>query len=265
MAPDAPAPGRRRRWAFVAIWVVAGGVGALALLVYLWPARALVPLVERVDGLTVWDVRGRWWRGEARMAVGELTLGRLAWQWAPAGLASRELRFDWQLKGRDHALGGTGGLAVGGWALNAAGRVAATVVNPALAAYDINLGGDFAFEAIALRAAAGATLSAAGASHWSGGVVHYRIRGRRRAVLLPAMTGRLAVVDGEPTLAVASAAGERLFDVRLAADGWIHLALTKRFLDVAGHPWPGAAADDAVVVEIAERLAALPAADLGQR
>lgn len=237
----------------------------MALLLYLWPARALVPLAERVDGLMVWDVRGRWWRGEARMAVGELTLGRLAWQWVPAGLASGELRFDWRLEGRDLALDGTAGAALDGWSFTAGGRAAAALANPALAAYDIHLGGDFAFDAIALRAVGGASLAATGASHWSGGVVRYRIRGRPRAVLLPAMTGRLAVIDGEPTLAVASAAGERLFDVRLAADGWLHLALTKRFLDVAGNPWPGAAADDTVVVEIAERLAELPAADLGQR
>lgn len=236
----------------------------MALLLYLWPARALLPLAERVDGLTVWDVRGRWWRGEARAAAGEQALGQLAWQWLPAGLAAGELRFDWQLAGPDHALGGTVGGMLDGWALTAAGRVAATTVNPALAAYDTRLGGDFALEGVALRTAAGKPPSATGALHWSGGDVGYSLGGRRIAATLPAMVGRLAVVDGEPTLAVATGTGERLFEVRLAADGWVHVALTKRFLDLAGNPWPGQAADGAVVLEVAQRLAGLPAS-LGVR
>ena len=238
-------------------------VGCLALLLYLLPARALLPLAARVDGLTVWDVRGRWWRGECGVAARELALGRLAWQWGPAGLTAGELRFDWQLEGPDHALGGTVAVRPDGWNLEAAGRAGAALANPALAAYAIRLDGDLALEALALGATANESASAAGTLHWSGGDVAYRIGGRPFAAALPAMAGRLAVVDGEPTLAVATGAGEQLFEIRLAAGGWLHVALTKRFLDVAGNPWPGAVADDAVVVEVAEKMPALSAVNFG--
>lgn len=227
----------------------------MVLLLYLWPARALLPLAERVEGLTVWDLRGRWWRGEAHAAAGEQALGQLAWQWLPAGLTAGELRFDWQLAGPSHALGGTVGGRLDGWTLTAAGHVAAAAVNPGLAAYDVRLGGDFALQGVALRTVAAKPPSVTGALHWSGGNVGYSLGDRRLAATLPAMVGRLAVVDGEPTLAVATVPGERLFEVRLAADGWVHVALTKRFLDLAGNPWPGHAADDAVVVEFAGRPA----------
>ena len=242
-----------------------GSVGCAALLLYLWPARGLLPLADRVDGLSVWDARGRWWRGECQAAAGELALGRLAWQWAPAGLVAGELRFNWQLDGPDHALGGTVAAGLDGWNLTAAGRAAAALANPALAAYAIRLGGDLALEALALGATANEPVSAAGSLHWSGGDAAYRIGGRRFALALPAMAGRLAVVDGEPTLAVATGASEQLFEIRLAAGSWLHVAVTKRFLDVAGHPWPGAVADDAVVVEVAEKVAALSTANFGPR
>ena len=47
--------------------------------------------------------------------------------------------------------------------------------------------------------------------------------------------------------------GAPLLEVRLRADGWLRIRLTKRFLALAGNPWPGNAADDDFVIAVAER------------
>lgn len=243
-------------------------VGVLAcavFLVLLLPARALLPLAERVDGLALRDVGGRWWDGEAEARWRGVALGRLAWQWAPAGLLAGELRLHWQLEGAGHALAGSVGCGVDSLAVSVAGHAAATMVDSALAAYDIRLGGrdqgtegrtvgQFAFTGFEGRLEAGEVATAAGTLRWSGGPVRYRLGAGWLSAHLPAMVGVLDLVDGEPAFAVATAAAEPLFNVRLGADGWMHVALTRRFVDLAGNPWPGTSEQDAVVVEVAERL-----------
>lgn len=243
-------------------------LGVLACAVFgvlLLPARALLPLAERVDGLALRDVGGRWWDGEAEARWRGVALGRLAWQWAPAGLLAGELRLDWQLEGAGHALAGSVGCGMDSLAVSVSGHAAAAMVNPALATYDIRLGGsgddqgtaargEFAFTGFEGRLEAGEVATAAGALRWSGGPVRYRLGARRLSAQLPAMVGVLGLVDGEPAFAVATTAAEPLIDVRLGADGWMHVALTRRFVALAGNPWPGTSEQDAVVVEVAERL-----------
>lgn len=235
--------------------VLAGGV----FLVVLLPARALLPLAEGIDGLKVRSIGGRWWQGEAEVRWRDVALGRLAWQWAPAGLLAGELRFDWQIEGAGHALAGRVGCGRDSLAVSAVGKAAAAIVNPALATYDIRFGdgaqGPGEFTVVGLRVRLdGGRGTAAGALRWSGGRVRYRLGAKLLAADLPAMGGVLDVVDGEPALAVATTAGEPLFDLRLGADGWVHVALTKRFVDMAGNPWPGSSEADAVVVEVSRSL-----------
>lgn len=248
-----------------------GVLACAAFFVFLLPARALLPLAEGVGGLTVRDVNGRWWRGEAEVGWRDFALGRLAWQWAPAGLLAGELRLDWQLEGTAHTLAGSVGCGMDSLAVSVAGHAAAAAINPVLAAYDIRLGGrtgnrlggeeapgegGLAFTGLEGRVEAGEVATAAGVLRWSGGPVRYRLGPRLLAAELPAMVGVLDLVDGEPALAVATAAAEPLFDVRLAADGWVHMALTRRFVDLAGNPWPGTSAADAVVIEVSRQLEA---------
>ena len=235
------------------------------LLVALWPARALLPLAAGIDGLALRDVQGYWWRGQLRAAYGDVPLGQLAWRWAPAGLLAGELRFEMRLQGRNHALDGGIARGLSGASAAVSGTVAAELVNTALAAYDIHLGGDFALAGLTVRLAAADPPAVAGTLRWSGGSVRYRLGGRQFAADLPAMAGRLAAANGEPTLLVANAASEPLFTVRLGADGWVHVALTRRFVDLAGNPWPGDVAADAVVVEVAERMPRLAAFALESR
>ena len=46
----------------------------------------------------------------------------------------------------------------------------------------------------------------------------------------------------------------RLLGIRLDADGWAHIDVTKRLTSIAGAPWRGGRGDDAVVVTVSERL-----------
>lgn len=231
----------------------------IVLLVALWPARALLPMAAGVDGLVLRDVQGYWWRGQLRAAYGDVPLGQLAWRWVPAGLLAGELRFETRLQGRDHAVNGNIARGLNATSVAVSGTVAARLLNAALAAYDINLDGDLHLAGLTAKLVGTDPPAVAGTLRWSGGGVRYRLGGRQFAAELPAMAGRLAATDGEPTLSVANAASEPLFTVRLAADGWVHVALTRRFVDLAGNPWPGDAAADAVVVEVAERMPQLAA------
>ena len=229
------------------------------LLVALWPARALLPLAAGIDGLALRDVQGYWWRGQLRAAYGDVPLGQLAWRWAPAGLLAGELRFETRLQGPNHAVDGSIARGLSSTSVALSGTVAARLLNAALAAYDINLDGDFDLAGLTAKLAGTDPPAVAGTLRWSGGGVRYRLGGRRFAAELPAMAGRLTAANGEPTLSVTNAASEPLFTVRLAADGWMQVALTRRFVDLAGNPWPGDAAADAVVVEVAERMPQLAA------
>ena len=230
-------------------YAAVGGLAGAAFLALLLPARALLPLAERVDGLALRDVGGPWWDGEAEARWRGVALGRLAWQWAPAGLLAGELRWDWQLEGAAHALAGSIGCGMDSVAVSVAGDAAAAMANTALASYDIRLGGsskdpgvegrgegEFAFTGFEGRLEAGEVATVAGTLRWSGGPVRYRLGARRLSAHLPAMVGVLDLVDGEPALAVATTAAEPLFNVRLGADGWAHVALTRRFVDLAGNP-----------------------------
>ena len=245
-----------RGWAS---YLAAACLLCIVLLVALWPARALLPMAAGVDGLALRDVQGYWWRGELRAEYGDVPLGQLAWRWAPAGLLAGELRFETRLQGRDHALDGSIARGLNAASIALSGTVAARLLNAALAAYDINLDGDFDLAGLTARLAGTDPPAVAGTLRWSGGGVRYRLGERRFTAELPAMVGQLAAADGEPTLSVTNAAFELLFTVRLAADGWVHVALTRRFVDLAGNPWPGDAPADAVVVEVAERMPQLAA------
>lgn len=243
-----------RGWA---TYLAAACVLCAVLLVALWPARALLPMAAGVDGLALRDVQGYWWHGQLRAAYGDVPLGQLAWHWAPAGLLAGELCFETRLHGPDHAVDGNIARGLNGASVALSGTVAARLLNAALAAYDIHLDGDFALLGLTAKVAGADPPAIAGTLRWSGGGVRYRLGRRQFAAELPAMAGRLATVDSEPTLSVANAASEPLFTVRLAAGGWVHVALTRRFVDLAGNPWPGDAAADAVVVEVAERMSLL--------
>ena len=233
-------------------WSLFGFAAALIFAIALAPARVILPAAP---GLA--DAQGPWWHGNAAVLYDGAAIGRIFWTLDPLALLRAKIAAHWHFQGAGERLAGHVAHGFQGFALEASGEVAAATLAGAFAAYGIDLPGTFAIDELHLRNDAG-TLSANGALRWSGGPTTYTLARRTRAVDLPAMTATLATQDGTASLEVRSATqganpSAPLLEVRLQADGWLRIRLTKRFLALAGNPWPGNAADDDFVIAVAER------------
>ena len=242
-------------------WSLFGFAAALIFAIALAPARVILPAAP---GLA--DAQGPWWHGDAAVLHDGATVGRISWTLDPLPLLRAKIAAHWHFQGAGAHLAGHVAHGFQGFALEASGEVAAATLTGALAAYGIDLPGTFAIDELRLHNDAG-TLFANGTLRWSGGPTTYTLARRTRAVDLPAMAATLATQDGTASLEVRSATqganpSASLLEVRLQADGWLRIRLTKRFLALAGNPWPGNAADDDFVIAVAERCFELPGESL---
>ena len=235
-------------------YALAGLAALLGLALALLPARAATSVAQRIDGLALLAAEGPWWNGEADVVYRGIHAGRLAWRVRWPALLAAKLRADWRLVRGDDALQGHLQRGLNATEFTAAGRVEAASLNPLLAAYDIHIDGAFTVVRFALSSSAAAT-DWDGALRWTGGVTTYRLSDRTTQVALPPMTARLGAEQGDPVLRVADADDQTLLlTMRLRDEGWLHAEITKRFIDLAGEPWPGAAPDDAVIITVERQL-----------
>lgn len=243
-------------------WLLWGLFGLCAAAVFgiaLAPARAFLAAAPPFV-----DVRGPWWRGDAGVSRDGERVGRFSWTLDPLALFAAQAAAHWRFDGAGRGLAGRVARGFDDFNLDAAGEVAAATVNRVASGYGIALAGTFTISELRFRNDAG-SVSANGQLRWSGGATTYALGGHTRAVDLPAMTATLASQGDAAVLEVRSAAADLpLLDARLQADGWLRIRLTKRFLALAGNPWPGTAAPDDFVFAVAERCFAPPAEPLGQ-
>ena len=243
--------------AYVLLGALAFAGFALALL----PASVLTRAVEGASAATLRDVNGTVWRGSAELAVQGEDLGRLQWRFAPAALLSGAAGVRWRLRHADFRFAGDLRYGVGGVAASASGELGAAALRNTLAKYYIRIGGDFAFERLALRVVpngedGAAAWRAEGELRWSGGRTTYRLSGQSYDVEFPPLAGELrTTADGIRLQAFARQGdGEApLLTAWLDGEGWLHVSVTRRFTRLAGKPWPGSGGEDEVVVTVAER------------
>ena len=240
-------------------WVLiplAGFIALVVVAVLLAPARVVTLLTDDVDGLTLRAVTGRLWNGSAAIRFRGHDLGTLAWSPRPGDLLGGEIGVDWTLKHVDYAASGTGALGTGSGSVTASGQVQGVAVSRFLAPYHIHIEGDFELDGLGIRIDhTGGPVAAQGNLHWSGGRARYRLSGQFHDASLPAMTGTLSMADGGPELrCVLADEAVALLTARLDREGWAHIDVTKALTVLAGYPWPGSQADDAVVVTVSERL-----------
>lgn len=240
-------------------WGLLGLCAAVVFGIALAPARAFLGATPLLA-----DARGPWWRGDAGVLHDGERIGRISWTLDPLALFAAQAAAHWRFDGAGRGLAGRVARGFGNFDLHAAGEVAAATVNRVAAGYDIGLAGTFTVSELRLRSDAG-RVSANGLLRWPGGATTYALGGRTRAVDLPAMTATLASQDDAAVLEVRSAAADLpLLEARLQTDGWLRIRLTKRFLALAGNPWPGSTAPDDFVFAVAERCFAPPPEPLGQ-
>ena len=233
---------------------LAGVVAFAAAALYLAPAALVAGAVPAP--VRLWQVEGTLWRGAGRLAYGGWELGRLTWRFDPAALAAGAVGLRFGLGDGAWTLAGTVRADLADVAVAATGVVREAAIDQALAPYHIDLDGAIAIDRLDIRARRGMwAVDGAGAASWAGGAVSYRLAGRRHAATLPPMRADVALQPGAGRL-VAKAREDPtpLIIVRLDAEGWVHIAITQRFTELAGLPWPGARAPDAVVIEVSESL-----------
>ncbi len=238
----------------------------VVLVVAMLPARTVARAAADIDGLVLLGVRGAWWNGQAHVVYHGFEAGRFAWTLRPSRLLVGELRVDWRLSHASRNLSGSAALGLAGRELAVAGVLDAASVNQVLGPYDMNVNGTFDVSDLWLRT--GREPGAGGAVRWTGGRTVYRLSGRTYDVEMPVMFGRLAAVAGATeradgrnsetpkdfVLSVFDEHDTALVTARLAADGWLHIGVTRRFTVLADNPWPGTSADDAVVVTVSEQV-----------
>ena len=202
------------------------------------------------------QVHGRIWDGTAAVEYQRQPLGSLSWRFNAVGLVRSEAVFDWHLAGAGHTLSGSANLGLSGVRCTAAGVVRGTTMRRILAPYWIEADGDIDIRHI--DADVGYDLQSrnvAGQLSWSGGEVRYRLAGEHHRLVLPPLAGVLETVDAQPKLAVfGDGLDAPLLHVRLGADGWLDIGVTKMLTKLAGFPWPGNEPDHAIVIDVSERL-----------
>lgn len=238
------------RYALLGILVLA------ACIVYMAPATLLAMALGDEGPTRLTQARGSIWDGAAALEHEGQSLGSLSWQFDAGGLARGEANFDWRLAGTGHTLSGGARLGLGGLHCSAAGAVSGATIRRILAPYWIETTGDVGIERIGADVTHDLHLQAlAGELSWSGGEVRYRLAGEHYQMVLPPLAGMLETVNAEPTLTVfAQGVDAPLLHIRLGADGWLNIGVTKKLTKMAGFPWPGNEPDHAIVIDVSERL-----------
>lgn len=237
-------------------YALVGVLTLVACIGYMAPA-ALLPAVLGDEGpIRLTQARGRVWDGTATVGYQGHALGSLAWQFDAAALLRGETKVNWRLASTGHKLSGSARIGFTGLQCTAAGTVLGETIRRILAPYWIETAGDIGIERISAAVTYGPHLeNLAGELSWNGGEVRYRLAGEYSSMVLPPLTGVLEAVDAEPTLLVfAQGVEPPILHVRLGADGWLTIGVTKKLTKMAGFPWPGDEPDHAIVIDVSERL-----------
>lgn len=245
---------RGRRW----IWL--GVALFLALLVARAPA-ALVGLLVPAGNLSLEDARGTVWDGSAEVWLRQQPAGVLSWTWLPSALADAELGValalhDEGMTARANVLAGSGHWRVAA----ASGRIEEQALLRLLQPFDLGVTGRLRFADVNLEHVADSWRAAAGNVHWDGGLLAYRMQGRRYEAALPPMQSPLALRDGalflaaRPIRPVGAAGTAPLLTLRLKPDGWFAAGASRAFIELAGQPWQGSTKPADIVLEVEEKL-----------
>lgn len=238
-------------------WRVLEVLGILAFLIFcilLAPAGLLGRVAERVPGLSLAQTQGTVWSGEGRLLLQGQDQGRIAWSFRPSTLLQLFPGCSWSLSADDLRLAGTLNLAPGRISLAADGSLDAAVVNFWLAPYNLHLDGDFQVDAMRVDMGDNRALNIQGAVRWSGGAVRYVLSRRSRTAQLPPLAARLGLDEGQAAQVFAEGSDIPLLEARLLGDGFVKIGLTRRLTQLVDEPWPGASADDELVVAVEEKL-----------
>lgn len=235
-----------------AIYVAAGVLTFLVVLIWNAPATIVPSLLPQLGPVALERPRGTLWHGRADLAP----VGQLRWDLNALPLAWLKADIDWILEGPGVLVAGNLSTRGSEVALRQIkGQLSPSVVNAVLRQYRLSMEGDVRLVDIEARVSTTGASHASGRVEWEGGRVSYALGGQSFTVDMPALRGELRAEDGTPTLDVRlSDSQESVMQISLNSEGWAELKMTKRFLEVAGFPWQGNQAPETYVLVVSEQL-----------
>ncbi|NOX49480.1 MAG: type II secretion system protein N [Gammaproteobacteria bacterium] len=239
-------------------YILFGVIAFVLAMIVMAPAGLINRVTDRMPGVNLLDTAGSIWNGQGHLLIQGQDYGQLNWQFRPSTLVFLTPTFDWYLSHPQGELRGTAGSSLRSGNLTIQGSVAAAVVNPSLAIYDIHIRGEFTFTDVLaeLSHANRTVVDIGGHIDWSGGLVRYTLAGQLQEVELPALTARLQMTDTNTAQAVVYPVDQQtpLMIASMGENGFVKVGITKLFTKMLHNPWPGSDPDHAVVLEVEEQL-----------
>lgn len=248
-----------RGYLFLAILVFIIAMVVQTPLQFVWPK--IKPHLASLP-ITLTQVQGTLWQGQANIQTPVVGLGDVQAQWRVSAWSLLRLQpaLELQLEGRSLSVTGELDISLSKQIriqnLNAYFDTAS--LKPALSRSQIQLGGDFNLEGVSakLELAENRILVHKLAGHllYSGGNIGFPIDGKPIQAELPPLSGVLAKVDNQATLELSTNDNLSLGRGYIQMDGWAGLVVKRRFLDVLKQPWPAKAQADTVIFEASQKL-----------
>lgn len=231
-------------------------VGALLVLgfaIAFAPAGLVRVALEPVRDVSLLEPTGTLWRGHGQLTSQGVPLGRLSWDLRPVTILSGALGYDFSLAGQDLDLQGTVSAGIDqSVAVQASGRVGSTFVNELLAPYAMRITGPMELDGVGLRFVDQRPTEAGGTAQWQGGPVSYRLSGRNYHTALPPMQAELG--PGPEAIVRQQDQPQPLILAELQPNGFAKVGITKGLTRLLDNPWPGAAGDAEVVLQVEEKI-----------
>jgi len=242
------------------------GLIAVSVIVYLVSVIALTPVnvlykmfAPESLPVEVVAVSGTLWTGQAVIKhpmVGQVTGD---WSLSAGDLLTGRVKADIELNSNLAQLSGqvtANPLTLDVWLEDTTGYVSASLINQALVKSKTQINGDFELNKsnIHYNLKSGESESASGQLVWLGGQVVYP-KGRKHAsAQLPMLVAKLSSQNKELQADVSTVEGLSLASASMKKDGWANLAVRKAMIDLVGEKWPNKVSQDAIVVELSERV-----------
>ena len=238
-----------RRW----LWL---GVGLFALLILIRPPAALLGTLINSGPVSLEATEGTLWHGTGELWVRQQPAGNVEWVWLPAALLSGELGVDLRLFSAGMDVHGRIYLGLRERRVeHLSGNLDEETLARLLRPYDLAVNGRLQLAELAARFGPSGYQQASGDIQWTGGLLAYRLQGRRFETQLPPLQGKLALRGNALQLAARTSPFEApMLKLALRPDGWFEAAASRAFIELAGQPWPGTSAPADIVLEVEEKL-----------
>lgn len=238
------------------------------------PAGIIPRLLSTNPDLDMVDARGTLWRGQGQLiAAGGFQIGTIHWDFKPTSLLTAMPEYAWQLDNPSIKLSGTAASRGQVLYIDALGDLETHLVNDFIQRYDMRIEGHFNIDLNDVVAQLDNQQLKAGRGevHWTGGGVTYQLSGRLYQATLPPMVAYLETLTPEQgtdsALVMAQPSPPRVQMVVFAQGnetplmfshqtngGFVKVGITKLFTKLLNNPWPGSDPDQAIVLEVEERL-----------